>query len=253
MSGSLDCLVRVVGASKSFAVPGRGSLKALDGVSFEIRGGEIFGLMGLSGAGKSTALRTLNLIERPDQGSVFFEGRDLTQLSPFEIRLVRRKIGMIFQQYHLLSNLTCSENIALPLKVAGWKPHSIRARVRECLDLVGLSDRTDAYPSALSGGQKQRVAIARSIANHPHLLLADEPTSALDPITKNEVIDCLLKINASMGLTIAIATHELEVMRRMKARWLLMQDGAIQEEFRFDDGPGLRAQSAFGKSFLEAI
>lgn len=203
--------------------------KALQNVSFKVEEGEVYGLIGLSGAGKSTALRTINFLEVPDSGHIYFQGDDLVKKSKSEMRLVRQKMGMIFQHFNLLANKTVADNVALPLEIAGWKKADIENRVIECLELVGLSNKAHAYPANLSGGQKQRVAIARSIANHPKLLLADEPTSALDPLTKNEVIDCLLDLNKKLNLTIIIATHEMKVVRKMCTRVSIFKDGSIQE------------------------
>ncbi len=203
--------------------------KALQNVSFKVEEGEVYGLIGLSGAGKSTALRTINFLEVPDSGHIYFQGDDLVKKSKSEMRLVRQKMGMIFQHFNLLANKTVADNVALPLEIAGWNKADIEKRVIECLDLVGLSNKARAYPANLSGGQKQRVAIARSIANHPKLLLADEPTSALDPLTKNEVIDCLLDLNKKLNLTIIIATHEMKVVRKMCNRVSIFKDGSIQE------------------------
>lgn len=203
--------------------------KALQNVSFKVQEGEVYGLIGLSGAGKSTALRTINFLEIPDSGHVYFQGEDLVLKSKSEMRLVRQKIGMIFQHFNLLANKTVADNVALPLEIAAWKKADIEKRVIECLELVGLSNKARAYPANLSGGQKQRVAIARSIANHPNLLLADEPTSALDPLTKNEVIDCLMDLNKKLNLTIIIATHEMKVVRKMCTRVSIFKDGSIQE------------------------
>ena len=203
--------------------------KALQNVSFKVQEGEVYGLIGLSGAGKSTALRTINFLEVPDSGHIYFQGDDLVKKSKSEMRLVRQKMGMIFQHFNLLANKTVADNVALPLEIAGWSKADINKRVIECLDLVGLTNKAQAYPANLSGGQKQRVAIARSIANHPKLLLADEPTSALDPLTKNEVIDCLLDLNKKLNLTIIIATHEMKVVRKMCNRVSIFKDGSIQE------------------------
>ncbi len=213
-----------------------GSTKALDNVSFNVASGEIYGLIGLSGAGKSTALRTLNLLEVPTSGHIFLEGVDLVKKNASELRQIRQKMGMIFQHFNLLANRTVAGNIALPLEIAGWEKSDIDKRVLECLELVSLSVKKDAYPALLSGGQKQRVAIARSIANHPKLLLADEPTSALDPLTKGEILDCLLDLNKKLNLTIVIATHEMSVVKRLCHRVSLFKDGKIQETLDVKNG-----------------
>jgi D-methionine transport system ATP-binding protein len=224
---------------------------ALSDVSFELAPGEVLGLIGPSGAGKSTALRSLNLLERPDSGSVFFEERDLLQFKASELRGARQKIGMIFQNFNLLANQTVGENVALPLRIAGWKEKDIQDRVREVLTIVQLQERASAYPAQLSGGQKQRVAIARGIANHPKLLLADEPTSALDPLTKNEVLVCLERLNRDFKLTIAIATHEMSVVKRLCTRALLFHQHRIEEEILISNG-SFSARTEFGRLFMEA-
>lgn len=221
-------MINVESISKIYKIK-NAHILALNNVSFKVQEGEVYGLIGLSGAGKSTALRTINLLEVPDSGHIYFQGDDLVKKSKSEMRLVRQKMGMIFQHFNLLANKTVADNVALPLEIAGWKKADIDKRVIECLELVGLSNKTNSYPANLSGGQKQRVAIARSIANHPKLLLADEPTSALDPLTKNEVIDCLMDLNKKLNLTIIIATHEMKVVRKMCTRVSIFKDGSIQE------------------------
>jgi D-methionine transport system ATP-binding protein len=244
-------MVRVVSISKTFNLRRRASFKALDQVSFSVQEGEIFGLIGLSGAGKSTALRSINLIERPDCGAVFFAGENLMNKKKGELRKTRQKIGMIFQHFNLLQNKTVEQNIALPLKIAGWKSGAVKDRVAECLSLVGLTEKRKSFPAKLSGGQKQRIAIARSIANHPRLLLADEPTSALDPLTKHEILNCLLEINRNLGLTIVIATHEMNIVRRLCHRVALLKDNQIHEELTSVAGM-LSPRTEFGKTFWGA-
>ncbi len=222
---------------------------ALQDISFKVGDGEIYGLIGLSGAGKSTALRTLNFLEVPDSGHIYFQGEDLVKKSKSEMRLVRQKMGMIFQHFNLLANKTVADNVALPLEIAGWKKADIEKRVVECLELVQLSNKKDAYPANLSGGQKQRVAIARAIANHPKLLLADEPTSALDPLTKGEIIDCLLDLNKKLNLTIVIATHEMKVVTKMCTRVSIFKDGRIQETLDVENSE-LKPMSDYGKALV---
>lgn len=226
-----------------------GNTLALDNINFKVESGEVYGLIGLSGAGKSTALRTLNLLEVPTSGHIFLDGVDLMKKNAKELREVRQKVGMIFQHFNLLANRTVADNIALPLEIAGWKKSDIDKRVLECLDLVGLSVKKDAYPALLSGGQKQRVAIARSIANHPKLLLADEPTSALDPLTKGEILDCLIDLNKKLNLTIVIATHEMKVVRRLCHRVSLFKDGKIQETLDVKGGEIFPA-TEYGKALV---
>ncbi|MGL4673822.1 MAG: methionine ABC transporter ATP-binding protein [Wohlfahrtiimonas sp.] len=217
--------------------------------TLRIEKGEIFGLMGYSGAGKSTLLRLINLLERPDQGSVQVGDQDLTQLSKDELRLARQKIGMVFQQFNLLSNRTVAENIAFPLEIAGWSKQDIEKRVAECLEIVHLSDRINHYPSQLSGGQKQRVGIARALASNPSVILADEPTSALDPSTTRSVLSCLKEINERFNVTIVIVTHEMSVIRNLCHRAALLNHGEIVEIVEVQDNK-IHAQSAIGQELV---
>ncbi len=236
--------------SKTFTLANDHEVKALNKVTLRVNQGEIFGLIGPSGAGKSTALRAFNLLENPDEGTVLFQGQELSRKNLGELRLARQKIGMIFQQFNLLSNKTVAENIALPLQISGWKKAAITRRVEETLALVRLSDKTNAYPNQLSGGQKQRVAIARSIANFPALLLADEPTSALDPLTKLEILDCLQEINQKLGLTIIITTHEMNIVRKICQRLALFEKGSLIEELDVKDH-AIESKTKLGKLLLE--
>ncbi|WPU63301.1 methionine ABC transporter ATP-binding protein [Peredibacter starrii] len=224
--------------------------EVLKGIDLTINQGEIFGLIGLSGAGKSTALRTINLLERPTTGKVLLNNEDLMAKSENDLRKSRQKIGMIFQHFNLLTNKTVADNVAFPLKLAGWNKNDIDARVKECLTTVGLFEKAGSYPNQLSGGQKQRVAIARGIANHPELLLADEPTSALDPITKIEVINYLQKINKELGITIIIATHDMSIVKRLCNRVALMKDGLVHEKLDVLNSE-IHPTTEFGKTFLE--
>lgn len=236
--------------TKSFKNPEGQILPVLKGINLKIEKGEIFGLIGLSGAGKSTALRTINLLERPTTGRVLLNDQDLTRNSAAHLRKSRQKIGMIFQHFNLISNNTVAQNVAFPLILAGWSKLEIEKRVTECLHTVGLSEKAKSYPQELSGGQKQRVAIARAIANHPEVLLADEPTSALDPITKLEVINYLEKVNKELGLTIVIATHDMSIVRRLCHRVALMKDGLVHEDLNVTGGE-IHPTTSFGKTFLE--
>lgn len=235
--------------TKNYQIKNSATL-ALDGVSFKIEQGQVYGLIGLSGAGKSSALRTINLLEMPDSGHIFIDGEDIVKHSGSALRLLRQKIGMIFQHFNLLANKTVEDNIALPLVIAGWKKTEIQKRVTECLDLVQLSDKRKSYPANLSGGQKQRVAIARSIANHPKLLLADEPTSALDPLTKLEILDCLMDLNKKLGLTIVIATHEMRVVKKLCHRISLFKSGIIVETLDVVNGE-IFPESDYGKALVK--
>ena len=217
--------------------------------TLRIQKGEIFGLMGYSGAGKSTLLRLINLLERPDQGDVHVGDQDLTKLSKDELRLARQKIGMVFQQFNLLSNRTVAQNIAFPLEIAGWSKQEIEKRVAECLEIVHLSDRINHYPSQLSGEQKQRVGIARALASNPSVILADEPTSALDPSTTRSVLSCLKEINERFNVTIVIVTHEMSVIRNLCHRAALLNHGDIVEIVEVQDNQ-IHAQSAIGQELV---
>ncbi|MBK5417533.1 methionine ABC transporter ATP-binding protein [Pseudomonas sp. TH31] len=196
--------------SKTYAP---GQAPALDQVSLSIPDGAIYGILGRSGAGKSTLLRCLNLLERPSAGRILLDGEDLTVLSDIELRRQRQRIGMIFQGFNLLHSRNVFDNIAVPLEIARVSKVQRHARVKELLDLVGLSDKAQAFPSQLSGGQKQRVGIARALAARPAYLLSDEATSALDPQTTASILELLRDINRQLGLTIVLITHELEVVK----------------------------------------
>ena len=207
-----------------------GDTAAINGVSLSVARGEILGIIGRSGAGKSTLIRCVNGLEKPDAGSILIEGREITGLGEDALRPLRRRIGMVFQHFNLLSAKTVAENIALPLKIA-CKPKAERARrVAELLELVGLSDKAKHYPAQLSGGQKQRVGIARALAAEPAVLLSDEATSALDPETTQSILALLKDINTKLGLTILLITHEMEVIRRIADRVIVLDHGAIAEE-----------------------
>jgi D-methionine transport system ATP-binding protein len=207
-----------------------GAAAALDGVTLQVRRGEVLGLIGRSGAGKSTLIRCLNGLERPDSGAVEIEGREITTLSERQLQPLRRRIGMIFQHFNLLSAQTVADNIALPLKIEGQPRAARRRRVAELLDLIGLSDKANAYPAQLSGGQKQRVGIARALAARPALLLSDEATSALDPETTDVILQLLQDINRRFGLTILLITHEMGVVRAIADRVVVLDGGRVVEE-----------------------
>lgn len=240
-------LIQIAGASKTFALPRGGRFQAVDNVSLEVREGEIFGLIGKSGAGKSTLLRLINLLERPDSGSVSVAGRELTTLGKRALREARQNIGMIFQQFNLLQNASVFDNVAFPLRIHGGRSAArIAARVRECLELVGLADKTDSYPAQLSGGQKQRVAIARALASGPAVLLCDEPTSALDAETTRALLATLKDINQRLGVTIVIVSHELSVLDAICERVAVIENGALAEQFALSGTTALR-RTALGR------
>lgn len=206
------------------------TVRAVENVSLTVEQGEIFGIIGFSGAGKSTLVRCINLLERPTSGKVLIDGVDLTALSEKELRRTRKKIGMIFQQFNLFASRTVFQNIAYPLKHSGSKREEIAERVQELLSLVDLKEKENAYPSQLSGGQKQRVAIARALACNPSILLCDEATSALDPQTTLSILKLLKKLNARLGITIVVVTHEMQVVKEICGRVAVMEEGRVVEQ-----------------------
>lgn len=206
-----------------------GIVHAVKEVNLEINSGEIFGVIGYSGAGKSTLVRLINLLERPTQGSIYISGKDITQFNESQLRERRKKIGMIFQQFNLLSARNVFENIALPLKRQGLSKEEIHDKVIGLLELVGILDKAKAYPSQLSGGQKQRVAIARALANDPDILLCDEATSALDPQTTKTILKLIKDLNEKLKLTVVVITHEMEVVKEICDRVAVMEDGNVVE------------------------
>lgn len=209
---------------------GTRTIKALSDVSLHVPAGQIYGVIGSSGAGKSTLIRCVNLLERPTSGSVQVDGQELTSLSASQLTLARRQIGMIFQHFNLLNSRTVFGNVALPLELDNTPRAAIKARVTELLDLVGLSDKHDAWPANLSGGQKQRVAIARALASSPKVLLCDEATSALDPATTRAILELLKDINRRLGITILLITHEMDVVKRICDQVAVISDGQLIEK-----------------------
>lgn len=224
-------MIELRAVSKTY--PG-GDAAALSDVSLTVARGEVFGVIGQSGAGKSTLIRLLNALERPSSGQVLVDGTDLAALAPEELRATRRRIGMIFQNFGLLSSRTVRDNIALPLELAGTPRADRDARVAALLDRVGLTERADAYPAQLSGGQKQRVGIARALATGPDILLCDEATSALDPETTRSVLSLLRELNAELGLTIVLITHEMAVVRAVCDRVAVLDRGHLVETGQVD-------------------
>jgi D-methionine transport system ATP-binding protein len=222
-------VIRFVDVHKSYRVDGK-DLPALKPFSLDIADGEVFGIIGHSGAGKSTLIRLINLLERPSGGRILIGDTEMTALDEASLRAQRRRIGMIFQHFNLLTSQTVTDNIAFPLRLAGERDTAaIRARVDELLERVGLSEHAHKYPSQLSGGQKQRVGIARALANRPSILLCDEATSALDPQTTASVLDLLAQINRELKLTIVLITHEMDVVRRVCDRVAVLDAGRIVE------------------------
>lgn len=215
---------------KTFMDDNKKEVHAVNDVSLTINDGDIFGIIGFSGAGKSTLVRCINLLERPTSGTVEVDGKDLTKLSEKELRESRKKIGMIFQHFNLFPSRTIFGNVAFPLHGSGLSKEEIAAKVRNLLELVGISEKENAYPSQLSGGQKQRVAIARALANDPDILLCDEATSALDPQTTKAILDLLKDLNKKLGITIVVITHEMAVVKEICNKVAVMEKGRVVEE-----------------------
>ncbi|MGT2846167.1 methionine ABC transporter ATP-binding protein [Streptococcus massiliensis] len=210
-------------------------IQAVKDTSIHINAGDIYGIVGYSGAGKSTLVRVVNLLQVPTAGTITVDGdvifdQGRVQLSAEQLRQKRRDIGMIFQHFNLMSQKTAKENVYFALKHANLTSEEKEQKVTELLDLVGLSDRADNYPSQLSGGQKQRVAIARALANDPKILISDEATSALDPKTTKQILALLQELNQKLGLTIVLITHEMQIVKDIANRVAVMQDGSLIEE-----------------------
>ncbi|MDR1169760.1 MAG: ATP-binding cassette domain-containing protein [Prevotellaceae bacterium] len=204
-------------------------ITAVKDVSFDVHQGEIFGIIGTSGAGKSTLLRTVNLLQRPTEGQVLVNNEDITFLKGAALQELRTNIGMIFQQFNLINAKTVYDNIAFVMKVTGKGKDEIRRRTPEVLELVGLSDRAQAYPSKLSGGEKQRVGIARALANNPYILLCDEPTSSLDLENTNVILQLLKDLNRKLNITTVIISHEMHVIKKICNRVAVMNSGEVIE------------------------
>ncbi len=224
----METMIQVKDVSKTFAGK-ENTVEALKGINLEIHKGEIYGIIGMSGAGKSTLVRCLNFLEKPTEGTVIVEGKDLSSLPDKELRLVRTQIAMIFQHFNLLMQRTVLDNICFPLEIIGQKKKEAREKARELLEIVGLSEKADAYPAQLSGGQKQRVAIARALATNPKILLCDEATSALDPTTTKSILALLKDINAKYGITIVIITHEMAVVQEICTHVAIIDGGSLAE------------------------
>lgn len=212
-----------------------GVVEALQNITLSIQAGDIYGIIGMSGAGKSTLVRCLNFLERPTSGTVRIEGKDLGAMTQQQLRQMRREISMIFQHFNLLMQKNVIDNICFPLVIGGMKKNEAKARAKELLEIVELSDKAQAYPSQLSGGQKQRVAIARALAVNPKILLCDEATSALDPRTTQSILRLLQDINQKYGITIVIITHEMSVVREICSHVAIIGEGHLVEQGRVSD------------------
>ncbi|HHT17612.1 MAG TPA: ATP-binding cassette domain-containing protein [Papillibacter sp.] len=224
-----ETIVSLKNLTKTFPTADGAGFTALKDISLDIKRGEIFGIIGMSGAGKSTLVRCINYLERPTSGTVLFQGKDLSQLSMPELYNLRQSIGMIFQQFNLLMQRTALQNVCFPLEIAGVEKKERIRRAEELLELVGLADKRDSYPSQLSGGQCQRVAIARALATNPQVLLCDEATSALDPSTTRGVLALIREINEKLGITVIIITHEMAVIEEICHKVAIIDEGRIAE------------------------
>lgn len=222
-------MIRLENVSKTFTDSNK-EVHAVNNVSLTINDGDIFGIIGFSGAGKSTLVRCINLLEKPTDGKVFVDDAEITALSGKELRKARKKIGMIFQHFNLMPSRTIFGNVAYPLRGSGFSKEEIKEKVHHLLELVGISEKENAFPSQLSGGQKQRVAIARAFANDPSILLCDEATSALDPQTTKSILKLLQQLNQTLGITVVVITHEMAVVKEICNRVAVMDHGDVVEE-----------------------
>ena len=244
-------MIELRGITQTYQGP-QGPVEALKGIDLTIQPGEVFGIIGKSGAGKSSLVRVINLLNRPTTGQVIVGGQDLTQLNDAQLREARRDIGMVFQHFNLLSSRTVFDNAALPLELAGMDKAAIRARVNPLLELVGLAHLAERYPAQISGGQKQRVGIARALASRPKVLLSDEATSALDPETTRSILDLLRQVNRELGLTVVLITHQMQVIKQVADRVAVIEAGRIVEQGRVLE-VFTRPQQAITKSLIDEI
>ena len=221
-------IIEIRGLGKWFDTK-NGRIDALRDINLSIEKGEIFGIIGRSGAGKSTLVRCINMLERPTEGKVYFEGRDMGALSQGQLNIVRRSMGMIFQQFNLLMQRNALDNVCFSMELAGVSRAKARKKAAEMLELVGLEKRASAYPSQLSGGQKQRVAIARALSTEPRVLLCDEATSALDPETTDSILGLIRDINKRLGITAVVITHEMDVIEKICSKVAIISKGVIAE------------------------
>lgn len=221
-------MIELKNISKTFVTAG-GNVDALNDISLKVKDGEIFGIIGMSGAGKSTLVRTINMLEKPTSGEVLIDGVNIANLSEKELRKVRQSVTMIFQGFNLLMQRNCLKNICFPLELHGIKKKDAEKKAMELLELVGLKDKALAYPSQLSGGQQQRIAIARALATNPKVLLCDEATSALDPKTTYSILELIREINKSLGITVIIITHQMNVVENICSEVAILDGGKIVE------------------------
>lgn len=242
-------LIRLKNLSKIYNTSS-GQLTALDNIQLDIHTHECYGVIGESGAGKSTLLRMINALEVPTSGSILVDDTNIHSLSKKELNLFKKNIGMVFQQFNLLNNLTVQENILLPLKLHA---HDDTLDIDHVLEFVGLTNKKDAYPSQLSGGQKQRVGIARALISKPRILLCDEPTSALDESTTDEIIQLLKRVNKTFNMTILIVTHELNVVKQLCDRAAIMDNGKITDIISVDKEDSPLSNMSYHDRALEVL
>ena len=237
--------IELRGLSKVYQIPG-GEVQALNNINLAIEQGDIYGIIGMSGAGKSTLIRCLNRLDTPTDGQVLIDGQNILAMSKKQLLRTRRRMAMIFQQFNLLMQKSVARNVRYPLEIAGAPKKQANERVMELLKIVGLEEKANAYPAQLSGGQKQRVAIARALASNPEMLLCDEATSALDPMTTQSILELLKKINAELGITVVLITHEMAVIRQICNKVAILDGGKLVEQGTVDD-VFMHTKSAAGK------
>ncbi len=237
--------IELRGLSKVYQIPG-GEVQALNNINLTIEQGDIYGIIGMSGAGKSTLIRCLNRLDTPTDGQVLIDGQNILAMSKKQLLQTRRRMAMIFQQFNLLMQKSVARNVRYPLEIAGAPKKQANERVMEMLKIVGLEEKANAYPAQLSGGQKQRVAIARALASNPEMLLCDEATSALDPMTTQSILELLKKINAELGITVVLITHEMAVIRQICNKVAILDGGKLVEQGTVDD-VFMHTKSAAGK------
>ena len=237
--------IELRGLSKVYQIPG-GEVQALNNINLAIEQGDIYGIIGMSGAGKSTLIRCLNRLDTPTDGQVLIDGQNILAMSKKQLLQTRRRMAMIFQQFNLLMQKNVARNVRYPLEIAGAPKKQANERVMELLKIVGLEEKANAYPAQLSGGQKQRVAIARALASNPEMLLCDEATSALDPMTTQSILELLKKINAELGITVVLITHEMAVIRQICNKVAILDGGKLVEQGTVDD-VFMHTKSAAGK------
>ena len=246
-------MIEISNLTKIYKTPMQDVL-ALDQVSLKVNKGEIFGIIGLSGAGKSTLIRCINMLEKPTEGSIIVDGQTITSLDKKDLRSSRQKIGMIFQQFNLLSSRNVFDNVMFPLEISKMPVKEAKIRVNELLEIVGLTDKAQVYPDQLSGGQKQRVGIARALANKPKILLSDEATSALDPQTTKSILKLLKDINSRLDITILLITHDMNVIKQVCDRVAVIDNSSIVEVgdvLKIFSNPGTPTSKSFISSIIK--